>query len=259
MNRLKCFLTILTVLFLAACSDEKERRLENQVAALSDQVAVLSNQVEVLRAGLVMDKLDWSNQVDVFQMNALFILSNQQAWAEHSMSSLWRTVDLLDSNQVIAARNLSNFAAWATGSINSLLLTARTESRRLVMLDAVSKGFQRIDSDTGSFLVSCEDVTPYLDGYKIRLRIGNLSSATYNGFKLTVKWGRAMPTTVDQADGGTNSLKEKEMSFTEDLRPGAWNSVEVVLSPAKPDQLKFLVLANMETPILSLLKPQPAS
>ena len=41
MNRLRGFLSILSMVFLSACSDEKAQRLEKQVAALSNQVAAL--------------------------------------------------------------------------------------------------------------------------------------------------------------------------------------------------------------------------
>src|SRR5438552_2993592 len=45
MNRIKLFLTILSVSCLSACSNEKEQLLENQVAALSNQVENLSKQM----------------------------------------------------------------------------------------------------------------------------------------------------------------------------------------------------------------------
>jgi hypothetical protein len=46
------------------------------------------------------------------------------------------------------------------------------------------KGYQRIDSNTGTFLILTKDIQSYVGRYKIILSIGNPSSATYKGFKL---------------------------------------------------------------------------
>ena len=55
---------------------------------------------------------------------------------------------------------------------------------------ASPKKFIRIDSLSGfSLLVSLEDVTPYLDGYRVKLEIGNPTTAVYVGYKMTVEWG----------------------------------------------------------------------
>jgi hypothetical protein len=48
------------------------------------------------------------------------------------------------------------------------------------------------------------------------------------------------------------------MDLVDELKPGAWSSVEVVLSPTKSDELQFLQV-GMDASELSLTKPQPAS
>ena len=40
--------------------------------------------------------------------------------------------------------------------------------------NAATPGYHRMDSETGTFLISCEKVEPYLDGQKLTLSIGNL-------------------------------------------------------------------------------------
>ena len=46
-------------------------------------------------------------------------------------------------------------------------------------------------------------------------------------------------------------LQEKEISLTDSLRPGAWNPVTFVLTPAKSDQFGYLEL-SMTTDTVSL-------
>lgn len=270
MNRLKVSLTILTVLCLSACSDEKEQRLERQIAALSNQVDQLFRYQAELR--------EQENQLRVKQ-----------------------DVDL----------EMSNWKWESTGeAVDSLIRNVgflRPRVHEAVVLDTTAKGFQRIDTDNGSFFMSLVDVQSYLDGYKVRLNIGNPSSASYQGIRLRLKWGKAEPPDPNEAtyaafaahgspterqfaeraqsllslplpptnaphaewtkfqkecekvhDVWQKSLHYKSVDLTDELRPGTWNQVEAVLSPAKSDELGYLQV-SIETTSVWLTKPQPKS
>ncbi|MEW6408644.1 MAG: hypothetical protein AB1488_00830 [Nitrospirota bacterium] len=186
--------------------------------------------------------------------------------------------------------------------------------RKSVVLDPSSlKHYERIDTSSGFFLISLEDVTPYLDGYKLILSIGNPSSATYAGFTLRVKWGKRYYDSgeylkwkellakdkelTNRRDEVFNkymdelqkkrmssakklweeyekigkeqkalypelrpdllyakwwkSLQEKEVPFTEELKPASWNKIELIISPAKAEQIGYLVL-SMDTEVVRL-------
>ena len=57
--------------------------------------------------------------------------------------------------------------------------------------DPASPGpYQRVDTDIGPLLISLGKAEPYLDGYTVHINIGNLSSATLIGFKLSAKWAK---------------------------------------------------------------------
>lgn len=58
--------------------------------------------------------------------------------------------------------------------------------------------FGLLRTDVGTFLISIDDVEPYLEGYKLKLKIGNITSATYGQFKLSIEWGPKRPTGVEQ-------------------------------------------------------------
>lgn len=134
------------------------------------------------------------------------------------------------------------------------LLSMKQVKTDSISLDLTQRSYQRLDTDTGFFLVSVEEALPYLNGYKIRLSVGNPSNATYKDYKLTVKWNKAYDWgKYSQAsyEEWNKAVQEKEISFPDSLQPGAWNSVDLILAPVSPDQLGYLTL-SMSTSTLSL-------
>jgi len=87
------------------------------------------------------------------------------------------------------------------------------------------KGYSVAQTKFGSFAVVCRNVTPYLDGYKVQLGVGNLTNAHFNGAKMSLLWG-------------ADYSKTKDMSVTNSFPPGRYTNVEVVLTPAKPEDIK---------------------
>ncbi|MHA1685591.1 MAG: DUF3251 domain-containing protein [Candidatus Heimdallarchaeaceae archaeon] len=126
-----------------------------------------------------------------------------------------------------------------------------------VVLDPSSpKGYQRINTSSGFFLISLMSMESYLDGYKLILHIGNPSTATYKGFNLKVKWGKRFEYKEFLSDFSAynkwkETLQEKKVEYTDDLNPASWNKIEFIISPAKPEQLGYIEL-SMETNIVSL-------
>jgi len=128
------------------------------------------------------------------------------------------------------------------------------------VLDPGERGFSRLDTSVGSFAISLQNVTSYADGVRVRLNVGNLTTATVNGGTFLVKWGPREPST-EAPDYATKfgewskSLREKTIDFQEDLRSGSWNSVTLTLSGLPPVQFGYLEL-SMETNKISLLQPR---
>lgn len=87
---------------------------------------------------------------------------------------------------------------------------------------------------------------PFLDGYKVILNLGNPTTATYRNFKLKVKWGKEFDYEKDEPEEWRKSLKETEKRFLDELKPASWNKVELVLTPAKSEEIKYIEL-SMET------------
>jgi len=131
-------------------------------------------------------------------------------------------------------------------SIQEFLLKEKQDKREEVYLDVTQHTYQRLDTDTGFFLISVEDAVSYLNGYKIQLKLGNPSSANYAGYKLKIRWAKSYDYskyTRDSYAEWSKSIQEREFSFTDKLESGAWNPAELILTPATPDQLGYLAIS----------------
>lgn len=102
-----------------------------------------------------------------------------------------------------------------------------------------NKGYQAARAPAGSVLVVLEKLEPYLDGYTVSLRFGNPTTAEYSGVKGKVKWGRLYDSKKDQ---DFNKLLEKEIDLKDDLKAGSWTIVKFNIAPAKPDEVRRLII-----------------
>lgn len=142
--------------------------------------------------------------------------------------------------------------------LNIKVLTSEIENKRFknVTLDPSVKGYGRVDTSAGFFLVSLEDAVPYVDGYKITINVGNPSTATYSGIKVDLKHGKRFdikdiskdPKLYDQWKKG---LKERTFNISKELKPGTWNKVDLVVAPAKGEDIAYLEM-SLETDSVKL-------
>jgi len=130
---------------------------------------------------------------------------------------------------------------------------------KTAVFDATApKGYQPLQSNTGQFLVVLDGTDPYLDGYRLKFEIGNPYSASFRGLEITLKWGMSFnrfseSKSPTQYSKWQRSLRSKQVTLTQDLEPATWNNVNIVVSPAKPDQLSYIEI-SMVTKSVSLNK-----
>lgn len=108
---------------------------------------------------------------------------------------------------------------------------------KTAVLSVTEKGYSVAEMPVGSVLIAVRDVSPYANGVKIKLDIGNPTSATFPGLKLQVAWANAAPGAKNY---DSNTHQKKEISIAGDIKPGAWNTEEIVLAPAKPEQVDYV-------------------
>lgn len=90
----------------------------------------------------------------------------------------------------------------------------------------------------GPFTVSSRGATPYLDGFKIKLRIGNLTNAKFNGAKLNISWGPPYDNKSSNYEEWSKNQKKKTVDLTTSFSPGAFNDIEIALTPANAEEIK---------------------
>lgn len=113
-----------------------------------------------------------------------------------------------------------------------------------------SQGYDIARTKFGPFVVSQKGLTEYLDGYKLKLSIGNTTSVSFSGATLTLEWGPPYDDSKDFSKWLTER-KKKVVPVTDTFRPGAYTTIEIVISPAKPEEVKE-ILVGLEFNQLSL-------
>ena len=135
------------------------------------------------------------------------------------------------------------------GSRESLLssrMNDKKDREDSVTLDLTHSTYQRLDTDNGFLLVAAEKAVPYLNGYKILLKIGNPLSVSYSGFTAKIKWAKYYDSnqfTNDSYAAWQKSIQQKESSFPDVLEKGSWKKVELIVAPATAEQLGYLKLS----------------
>lgn len=129
-------------------------------------------------------------------------------------------------------------------SINSYSISLQSLENK-PELSLTDKSYSTVRTRLGIFLVSVANVTAYANGVKVALEVGNPQYMSYAGMKLKFTWNKA---------GGEESTEQsKEIEIPQTLRAGAWNKVDVVLSPAKTDDIENVRIALVPNQIQLLV------
>jgi hypothetical protein len=127
-------------------------------------------------------------------------------------------------------------------------------------IDFVSKGYSRVDTESGFLLLVFHDVQPFADGAKVILEIGNPLAVNFRGLRIKAKWGRREPEYKDDTDSDKwlkdyedwgKSLHKKEFDLTDVLRSEYWNRISLILPDTKVNDLGYLNL-TLETNQVSM-------
>ena len=136
--------------------------------------------------------------------------------------------------------NLEHYVDSLTQNINQQF---QFINNKTVKIDLFSKSFQKVETNSGIFLVSIESVKEEGNGYKFGIKIGNISNADYNGFRLRLRWGKDWdPKLFDSIAAWRNSLTGIEYKFTGRLASGNWTNALLTVTPAKWEQLRYAEL-----------------
>lgn len=143
--------------------------------------------------------------------------------------------------------------------VKHLDLEAAVESRTTAKLNLLGKGFASVDSGVGTLLVSCEGAEPYLNGHKLKLKIGNPLTATIAAFHIKCRYGLKEPdywAYIADRKAHDNemrtyqkSIRTNEVDLTQTLKPGSWTPIDLELVPSKVEELGYIALEMQVTTV----------
>lgn len=123
----------------------------------------------------------------------------------------------------------------------------------------LSKGFQQINTNSGILFVDVKEVTPYLNGCKVSLVIGNPNLITYVNPEINLTWNtsilkyfKAIEEKID-VPLWESTLQKKSYCSMKKLLPGVWNEIELDIPNVTLDQLEHCTL-SITTGVILLSK-----
>ena len=100
------------------------------------------------------------------------------------------------------------------------------------------QGYQLLDVGIVRVLVSVKNVTPYADGVKVELLIGNPNAVTLSGLDGTIEYGPSSASIKNSDFAGWSAAQKKvATAITATILPGRWNPVTVTLPGIKTSDL----------------------
>lgn len=117
-----------------------------------------------------------------------------------------------------------------------LALEFAERNRATAYLRPNGTGYQVLPVEVGFITIAIKDVTPFANGSKVTLRVGNPLSSSIEGFKAKTSWGRVDEKGLPQTEGS----QSKEVTFSESLEGGRWTEVTAVLEGLPPEQFGYL-------------------
>jgi hypothetical protein len=125
------------------------------------------------------------------------------------------------------------------------------------VFDPSESTYQRIDvaDGFGSFAVSVQDVQPFGDGVRVKLHLGNLTTADFDNVKLQVVYAPRAPELKSETLAAYNKWleekKSKNVELTTKLKAGSWNPTTVALPGIAADRFGYIEV-SIETNTISL-------
>lgn len=130
---------------------------------------------------------------------------------------------------------LTQLEQKAVGTTESIRLLNTFTSNRFVVLNCDTENYiEGIPTSlTLPFLVSCEKVKPYMEGYELSLLFGNPHSVSFVSISGTLFYG----------DNPVPFAKTIDFSSPNKIVSGQWNRVIVHLNPAKASELHDVAIS----------------
>jgi hypothetical protein len=127
--------------------------------------------------------------------------------------------------------------------------TLRTigDDEDVAYLQTTAREFQIVKGELGYLTVNIEDISPYANGSRVVLKLGNPSSATLRELSATLEWGR-----IDAQGSPSGRVYSKQQSFPDPLAGGTWRQYVVTLADVPPQELGYIRVKDVDLKSISL-------
>lgn len=112
-------------------------------------------------------------------------------------------------------------------------------------------GYTLIMTDVGPMTLQIKGVSPFANGSRVKLRIGNLSSATLSGVETKMQWGPVNGRGMMQYD---KAAPESTIPISQRLEAGSWTEADVDLAQIPPAQFGQLIVSDVTAKSIALTK-----
>ncbi len=157
--------------------------------------------------------------------------------------------ELTETKEKIKSLETSN--TYLANELDALRVEVSSNDFKKATFTPDNTGFSRLDSSISSFLVSLKKAIPYADGYKLHINLGNPNYASFQDPVLTITWSKRHDYKKHNFDEVEKSKRTKKVSLLKMVRAGSWNSTEVIIAPATPEEIGEITL-EIDTPTAHL-------
>lgn len=147
-------------------------------------------------------------------------------------------IQILKDRMSKLENNFSKYQNDTDGSISNIY----NEISENAIVSIGGDGFSIINSRLGKITVSCENITEYGSGSKVKLTFGNTTNALLNGITIKLDYGKKFVPGNDYVEW-FKSVLTKQTKINEKFYPGTWANVTVSLPECKPSDLTYLSIS----------------
>lgn len=139
-------------------------------------------------------------------------------------------------NEVAEVQQTSSANMWGIAALQPNLTA---------VFDVGSTSYEAADTNLGKTLFRLGALTPFADGSKLQLFIGNISSIQLTGAKIKVVWAKRRPGKNPPPNAyaeWAKSKQDQEFTVTDTFKPSAWNPVIINIPGSPPSEIGYIEL-----------------
>jgi hypothetical protein len=211
----------------AGPSNEENEPLISEMTALKDKVDLLIKYFQAMSKDF--SKLKSFSESD---------MTEQVKKLDADFTSMKEKVDSVSGNFASISKDLNTLSARVDSMSNNY---ARLSSQVSALepgsafLSTENEGYAIANTQFGPFVITRRGVTPYQDGFRVKLAIGNLTAASFKGAKLRVTFG-----SFSSRDKKFTDEQSKLFNISDELSANAFTNVDIALSPVNAEEIKTI-------------------